>query len=201
MLDPSNGFSETDKAVIELKEDDPAAMAAMLRYIYTFAYEDPNDTSVSSPQFHLDVYLTARKYLIEKLQGKAWKALEDRIAALTAGCVEGGDGGSLFEYVQFIAWQRESIAATDAWARKLVRKHIKLLMGVKDFRLSLASEESYTLVSLNEAIEREHSHKLKICSYCSKQWTDEDPGPTCSAYRNSAHNLSTYKIICKSNQG
>ena len=57
-----------------MNDDDPVALEALLRYVYTFEYKDDSD-DWQRWQPHLQVYKAARKYLIPKLEEKAQERL------------------------------------------------------------------------------------------------------------------------------
>jgi hypothetical protein len=51
---------EASQSVIELKEDDPDALEALLRYIYTSKYIDDEDKRKDDWMFHLNYSIVAR---------------------------------------------------------------------------------------------------------------------------------------------
>ncbi|KAK5174912.1 uncharacterized protein LTR77_000048 [Saxophila tyrrhenica] len=78
------GFKESTQDVIELKEDSPRAVAAILRYIYTFDYGSIPDThsAESTAKFHLDVHAAANKYGLPRLAEKALAKLDQHITTI-----------------------------------------------------------------------------------------------------------------------
>ncbi|SMQ54862.1 unnamed protein product [Zymoseptoria tritici ST99CH_3D7] len=59
---PESRFAEANQPVIELKEDDPTALEALLRYIYTFEYIDDAEKRKDDWLFHLNYYVVGCKY-------------------------------------------------------------------------------------------------------------------------------------------
>lgn len=74
-------FQEGKQKDLVFNDDEPAAVEAMLRYIYTFKYQDHDPHSWKVWPSHFEVYKTARKYLVPDLAEKALKAM----TKLTAG--------------------------------------------------------------------------------------------------------------------
>ena len=61
-----------DKSVIELKHDDPNALEAMIRYLYTQKYFYFDGHHVGDWRFHLAVSEVADKYLLNELEKEAY---------------------------------------------------------------------------------------------------------------------------------
>lgn len=61
---------------IILREDDPAALCAMIRSIYGYVYDTTGDGSCSPMRFNIKVYQIADKYGIPKLKYQAQKSFE-----------------------------------------------------------------------------------------------------------------------------
>lgn len=79
MLGVNSAFKERDQRVIELKDDeDLDAVEAMLAYMYTFDYVLRFKSREHDAGFHLNVLVTAKKYLLPKLE---LKALDEFISA------------------------------------------------------------------------------------------------------------------------
>lgn len=85
---------------MELKDDDPDAVEAMLKWIYTFDY-DTTSTSRRGPKEHIEVYMVADKYLLPALQASALLRLKAALQSIgTVGLanalcmVHRGDYGS-----------------------------------------------------------------------------------------------------------
>ena len=94
---PGKGFSESQQPCVELKDDDEEAVEAMLRWLYTFSYEEriaakrPDDTVLSTAtaeepvipdkadntlDFHLNVCTVANEYLLAALEKEAITRLQ-----------------------------------------------------------------------------------------------------------------------------
>ncbi|KAK5116592.1 hypothetical protein LTR85_009217 [Meristemomyces frigidus] len=84
---PGKSFAESGQPVVELKEDGEEAVEAMLRWLYTFDYEE--HTGATEPRkantlgFHLDVCVVADKYLLSALKDEAIKRLQTLLEAAT----------------------------------------------------------------------------------------------------------------------
>ena len=74
---PNSRWKEANSGTIELKDDDPDAVEAMLRYIYGFNYPSIEKAMVKAADvtFHLNTYIIADKYMLQELRGLARGAL------------------------------------------------------------------------------------------------------------------------------
>ncbi|KAK3699715.1 hypothetical protein LTR37_016320 [Vermiconidia calcicola] len=77
-------FAESERKTIELHDDDPDAVEAMLRYIYSFEYADTTGERASwtAVALHLNVYAVAKKYQMPTLSTKALKSAHGEVAAI-----------------------------------------------------------------------------------------------------------------------
>ncbi|KAK4543499.1 hypothetical protein LTR36_005393 [Oleoguttula mirabilis] len=64
---------------IELMDDSPDVVEAMVRFFYTFDYQDfaPSPSGLSPTVFHVKIFAAAEKYFVEQLQVLAAKKLAD----------------------------------------------------------------------------------------------------------------------------
>ncbi|OJD32335.1 btb poz domain protein [Diplodia corticola] len=77
-LDPQLGFKESTRGVIELNNDDPSAVKAMLEFLYTFDYTDPNGADYSKILlFDAEMYALGEIYAISSLKKLAKKRFQD----------------------------------------------------------------------------------------------------------------------------
>ncbi|KAK3699719.1 hypothetical protein LTR37_016324 [Vermiconidia calcicola] len=73
---PGSRFVETRSNIIELKDDNPQAAEAMLRYTYNLRYDDLGSPQQQTPKFHFDVCVVAEKYLLPALKQQALSGLQ-----------------------------------------------------------------------------------------------------------------------------
>lgn len=71
LLGPDSKFAESRQSIVELKDDDPAAIGAMLAWFYTFEYDKTKPEDVLLGVFHLHVLTVADKYDVPSLKAKA----------------------------------------------------------------------------------------------------------------------------------
>jgi len=78
---PSKSFVESGQPVVELKDDDEAAVEAMLRWLYTFDYKTPTsgDKQEDTLDFQLNVRVVADKYLLAGLRDEALQRLKTHL--------------------------------------------------------------------------------------------------------------------------
>lgn len=108
-----------------LKDDEPWALRAVLRYIYSFGYVE-TESHKTDWKFHLGVYQTARKYLIKNgLKGKALNALSGLLTGMT-------DMDHVVEAMRALRTDGEDILMFKA--EELEKKHIHALYEHPGFR-------------------------------------------------------------------
>jgi hypothetical protein len=101
LLDPDRRFLDGQQGIIELREDSPGAVYAMVRYIYTSEY-----TVKDTPRAHLELLKAARKYLIPTLPDKALEEFRSSSTRFQDRCVEENNGLGLFGLMEDIANSR-----------------------------------------------------------------------------------------------
>ncbi|EME84732.1 uncharacterized protein MYCFIDRAFT_41757 [Pseudocercospora fijiensis CIRAD86] len=119
-------FLESKSNEIELKEDDPDAVAGVLRYIYGL---DPFE-AVAAPGIYFDfrLYETSGKYLLPRLQRKAAASAKKKLE-------EKWDTPSFPDYVYSI-YQHTATHSGDLRdiAKTICRDHLPALMARKKFK-------------------------------------------------------------------
>ncbi|KAK3052471.1 hypothetical protein LTR09_006325 [Extremus antarcticus] len=136
--DPESGFNESHAEVIELHDDQPEAVDAVLKYIYTFEYDNIVRTGKDKtrPQFHLRVYRVAHKYQIPKLQHKACTGLDRacrKITLQTSGSKNGSSSEELFELIKLITEHKQYDHSFNTTSIYLVQRYLSPLMRLKTF--------------------------------------------------------------------
>ncbi|EGE02089.1 hypothetical protein TEQG_01129 [Trichophyton equinum CBS 127.97] len=63
-----HGWKESLEGVVELKDDDPQAIKAMLSFMYKFDYTNPADGCAASFIFDAQLFAVAEKYIMEGLK-------------------------------------------------------------------------------------------------------------------------------------
>jgi hypothetical protein len=176
------GFAESTSDVVELKEDDPWAVDAMLRHIYGFEYKSttkPSEQEMSLCEFHVNVAVTAKKYGIEKLQTIAMAAAEGVTSAWRTNeaipSKEADDREVVFSTIQMLARYEDHLEAIQALGKKLVDRHMVSLYQSEDFRSWLEDHKVYGLEKAALAVARGHKRgekkpDLLVCKYCFKAW-------------------------------
>ncbi|KAF9640948.1 putative btb poz-like protein [Lasiodiplodia theobromae] len=74
-----SGFKESHTGVIEMFNDPPEAVRAMVTYLYTAEYSDNGLDGLDLVFYHLDVYIIAATYLVKGLAGTAGYRVEKRL--------------------------------------------------------------------------------------------------------------------------
>ena len=74
---PSSRFAEAKQQLITLHDDEPDAVEALIRYLYTGKYMFGQSLPDNIAIFHLNVSRTADKYGIQQLSDKASKAFHN----------------------------------------------------------------------------------------------------------------------------
>lgn len=76
-------YQEKDATAIELKDDDPDALEAVLRCFYNGSYQEYPGARPKDWAYHLEVSLTADKYLLPDLSEAAFDTFEDILLDIT----------------------------------------------------------------------------------------------------------------------
>ncbi|KAI6885093.1 hypothetical protein KC360_g1524 [Hortaea werneckii] len=85
LLGPGKHFAEAQQPTVELKDDEPMAVEAMLRWLYTFDYEMARPADYTpTHDFHLSVVVVADKYLLNGLRDEALRRLSDMLQTISA---------------------------------------------------------------------------------------------------------------------
>lgn len=90
-------FRETQQRKIDLKEDDPNTVELMVKFFYTFNYETPLPTEVSSLGLHARVYTIADKYGVLELKSFALENFKNGLL------VSNEDGKAMVEATHALA--------------------------------------------------------------------------------------------------
>jgi len=194
--DPKHSLAERSQTVIELKDDAPEAIRAILQYIYSFKYErtvkeylrddgdvgddevvEVEDKDVSAAVYHLQVYVAAQKYLLQKLADKALDALKTALTKITERDQVAGKG--LFELVKLLAECQDHNDSFLDRSNDFISRYLSTLMGQKAFRLWYEEDENSSalgvvLGSFNTLNETSDYHQIKICRQCGQGAIDTD---------------------------
>ncbi|KAK3075804.1 hypothetical protein LTR53_000506 [Teratosphaeriaceae sp. CCFEE 6253] len=86
LFGPGKGFAEAEQKTVWLEGDDEDACEAMLRWLYTFDYEERSGAADAQPEdtvdFHLGVCLVADKYMLQDLLNEALSRLRMRLESV-----------------------------------------------------------------------------------------------------------------------
>ena len=152
-------WEESNHRTIELKEDDPDAVEAMLRHLYGFKYSEIESTLKKGCDinFHINVIVAAQKYLLPTLLFAAQEALVREISNVESLCKDTGIGKEVLKAVQLLMDSQVFYTGFAAMAERLKTKHMAALFKIKDFRTSLETdEESKILMQLIGAVDLGH---------------------------------------------
>ena len=145
---------------IDLKDDEPAAVDAMLRWIYGFTYLQIKTVlkPESAIDYDMDVFITAQKYMLKSLQQSAHWYLQNRIMSIERLCSKDSqDGQEVFEVIKLLCKHREHSDEFATIIERLKTNHLAALFKVKVFRASLETdEENKTLLQLTKAVDLGH---------------------------------------------
>lgn len=186
MLDPKNGFTEAKQKVIELKGDDPRAVKALLKFIYTRSFEgEPDGNHNQSPEFLLALLVAAKKYLLDMLAAKACDALWDSLKLSMEAKIEAKDGMGLIRLLDFTIEHMDHFTQPQEYHKlcyETVTEHIPLLLELREFRASLVDpgERTKILQIIANAVKQSRAqHTVTMCTQCHTAWVGELPDDTC----------------------
>lgn len=171
----TNRIQESKNSAIELKDDNPDALWAMLRYIYT---DDYVPTTKIAPEwlFHLNVSSTAKKYLVSALDQKAFEEFKRLIGELT-------DVEDIFKALQILSDYGDHREDVEEVRLELREKHILSLLKLPAFRDILSEDKELMWKYLDHFSNIVQKHLLR-CAYCGRiELRNVDLGsPRCTCY-------------------
>ncbi|KAE9984040.1 hypothetical protein BLS_003191 [Venturia inaequalis] len=190
-----DSFKEGETGIIDLPEDEPLAVKALLEFLYTADYEASNDNIL----VHAQTYMIAKKYCLVALAVLALQSLECAAAWISRSEVA--------SFAAAVRWIYENTEESDQ-ARKIV-----ILAAVQSLDYLLThkeSEFSIMMVSLGEfgrdlaravryCVEfrprSQHFHAKPSTSKDNPQEVDNDDDVSESETSLKAASLTTY--LCK----
>lgn len=143
-----------------LEGDDPVALRALFRWIYTFSYEE--DAHEDDHMYHLRVALVAQKYLIAKLQAQATASFEKLVMRVD-------DLDHLFEIITIVQTEASNDQSLMRVAINLAKRNLLDLLHVPEFRAMLKNDGrfSYSIIrKLSFAANLEPFEKSYTCPTC-----------------------------------
>jgi hypothetical protein len=168
LLDPNSAFREANQSVIELKEDEPDAVRAMLDHVNDLPYDGSfslNDLP-TSVRFHLKVFVTAKKYLLPQLQTQAYNRFRTDVGTLCGNrlpiCID-----QLIDLLEFFQQYIDEDEIIVQWIETLALTHLTRLIIEKAFRDWL--EGSPILQPVIERLQSdfEEGQSVVVCNVCS----------------------------------
>ena len=126
---------ENNSRVLEIREDNPDAMAALLLYLYTGSYHNDSASIESSEnmwKYHFEVSRVANKYLVSKLEQRASRSAVDLIERLN----------DMKDIVQFIKYLRTNGMESSSYfnLEDIKAKHQTALVREPEYRQLLETK-------------------------------------------------------------
>lgn len=163
LFGPGKQFAESNQGVVELKDDDEEAVEALLRWIYTFEYEErqrnpiPCSTAEDKDDlplnFHLNVCIAADKYLLPALRDEALGRLHVLL--------EYASETRLATFLQDVFYTGATFpTAIVALCERIRNSRLRALMQTDQFRDMVRNDSELGLIvadKLREEIERVHA--------------------------------------------
>ncbi|KAK5173442.1 uncharacterized protein LTR77_002123 [Saxophila tyrrhenica] len=175
-----SGFREAKQEVIELDDDDPEAVLAMLKHAYSFPYGDivGKNEARRKPEFHLSVYTVAHKFEISGLQRDALRALDDSLEKIDLDRPSSRakhDVEYVFDLVKFLAQHKDFDTAFVNRSNAMIEKNMSGLVRLKEFLLWIVEDGNPAIDCLGRAVDRRAKrriHKITSCRECDQVWTE-----------------------------
>ena len=172
LLSPDSKFAESQQPVIELKDDDPKAVEAMLGFLYGHEYSD-FARSARQPQnllwFNMDVFVTAQKYLLPGLQREAIYALRAQGDDAQESFQRDSSILPLFELIQALTVYQRYDEVFLEYGKELIEDHLLALMSLKPFREWMDIDGTYAVPLVLDAVAAgSDAHKIITCRGCGR---------------------------------
>ncbi|KAI7238339.1 hypothetical protein KC330_g2593 [Hortaea werneckii] len=162
LLGPGKQFVEAQQSTVELKDDDNAAVEAMLRWLYTFDYEKTRTAEHESPyDFHLNVVVVADKYLLHGLRDEALRRLSNLLQTIPAE--------KLVNFFREFDWNDGYPQQVFDLANNSRRLRLQTLLDHDSFRSLLKDNIDLAMVVIEEL--REDAKKDPGAGLVEKRWT------------------------------
>lgn len=134
-------FKESKQTEIELYEDDPRAIIAILHYLYGFEYETPGeDAQDLEDAFHLSVFIAAKKYMLPALARQALYLLYLTVIKLLRRQRNPETASEAFRLIKLFAGNVEYDKSFAEWIMNLADAHLPELFQLSEFRMLLETE-------------------------------------------------------------
>lgn len=165
--------------VIELHEDDPDALSTLLRHLYNFPYPR---SALNGPKFHMDVFITAKKYLVEELPPVALEGLRNSISHIEANYRTSQDINLVFELYQTLSEHKIDHEDIEEMIGELTKKYLGPLFGIAEFRELIEKEDNKTVLDqVVKMVQDAHggspganggegAREFATCRYCGALW-------------------------------
>ncbi|EMC96343.1 hypothetical protein BAUCODRAFT_471869 [Baudoinia panamericana UAMH 10762] len=149
LFGPGKNFAEANTGVIELHDDDEEAVEAMLRWLYTFDYEDRTSFAEvegnATPDFHLAVCLVADKYLLTPLCDEALSQL--------CKVLEGLHHGQLVKVIEKVYYSETAYpVSVTACVDEVRNAFMYPLLQMEDFRGLLQTDGTTCLSVIDKLL-------------------------------------------------
>lgn len=166
---------ESVKDAIELQEDDPRAVEAMINFMYGRDYDSSGNSSgrISPILFNIKVYLVADKYGIETLK----RLSKEKFDKVASSCWDMDD----FPHAITEVYIESSHAELQNTIAMVAHQHVRELLKKEDFQLVLSETSGFASHLLR--LVTSSSGTTYRCPSCGGEWEARLPSS------NSAHCL------------
>ena len=156
-------MKEKNQAIVELHDDDPEALEAVLRWLYTETYQEGLEKT-RDWQFHLSVAETADKYLCNALEALASGNLRTIVARIT-------DIKEVMRVMEVLPTSAHRVQSTQEILQDLREKHFHKLMKQPQFRDSLKRDNEKMMEDIERltTMQKLKKRKLYQCRACGKE--------------------------------
>lgn len=137
----SSQFKESKQTEIELYEDDPRAIIAVIRYLYGFDYltteEDAQDFEIT---FHLSVFIAAKKYMLPALARQALCHMDLTLLVRLESLRCPESASEVFRIIKIFAENVGYHKGFAEWIMELANAHLPELFQLSEFRMLLETD-------------------------------------------------------------
>ena len=148
LCSPWTHNTEGQKATLHIPDDiDPAAVEAMLRYIYGYdCARIAQELNGQHAQFHFHVLLVARKFSLPRLEEKAVQALLESNADIELAYYNTGDISHALNLLKLLCEYKHLHGNFLKVIKGLCNNHLVDLMAEREFRGLMDGEDGKTLL-------------------------------------------------------
>lgn len=201
MCGPNSKVKESREPTIELKDDDPKAVEAVLRHLYNFTYAETEKAAGDfTTETHLHIITAAQKYMLPALETHALEALDSAVTKTDEACKKSKQALPVLELLKLLSNHSELHKRVVEQSTRLIENNFVHLFKLVEFRKLL--ETTAWSQALDKCINIVETGKgtgppkqqFIICTSCNMVWLANRGVSFCPACHSSSSSKRSYSF-------